>query len=131
MSSDPDPHTPGHTTRGRGIVAGDDAAAVHRLADARVLRSFGLEPHAESDQPVCVIPNCTNGIDEDGRPCGECLRAFGPHLRTCDDPPLTRPQIAARDGEVYRAYQLRHQLRAAPETTVRRATTRRRGGGHR
>lgn len=127
MSSELDPHTPGHTTRGRGIVAADDAAAVRRLADARVLRSVGLEPRAESDRPICVIPNCTNDVDEDGQPCGECLRVFGPHLRTCDDAPLTRSQVAARDGEVSRAYQLRHQLRAAPEPAVRRALTRRGG----
>lgn len=128
MSVDPDLHTPGPTTQRRGIVAADDdaAAAVRRLeADARVLRRVGLEPLAESDQPICVIPNCTNGIDEDGQPCGECLRAFGPCLRTCDDAPLTRSQIAARDGEVSRAYQLRHQLRGTGETTARRGSTRR------
>lgn len=55
-------------------------------------------------QPTCVLPGCSNPVHEQGRPCEECVAAFGDYLRVGHGPGLTAEQQAARDAETMRGY---------------------------
>lgn len=61
-------------------------------------------------QPTCVLPGCTNTVAEQGRPCQDCVAAFGDYLRIGEGPGLTAQQQAARDSETMHMYalQLKH-----------------------
>lgn len=65
----------------------------------------------DQQQAVCVIPGCGCVVAQWGQPCGQCLIAFGAHLRLTDAAPMGREDIAARDAYVERAYVLQEQLR--------------------
>lgn len=60
-------------------------------------------------QPTCVLPGCTNTVAEQGRPCQDCVAAFGDYLRMGEGPGLTAQQQAARDSQTMHMYALQHE----------------------
>lgn len=66
-------------------------------------------PSAGATGQQCVIPNCSIDVEQWGDTCGDCLRAFGAHLRPSAAPPLNHQQI--RDSDVDRALALQRQVR--------------------
>jgi hypothetical protein len=119
-----------HRAPGPAIATGQPPTDPQSV-DEQVLSRFGMRPATLPDDPVCVLPNCTTGVDEWGQVCDDCLTVFGAHLRPTDRPALTREQIAARDSYVTNAYALQQMLRGPqpqPATTPHRRT---RPGGQR
>lgn len=64
-------------------------------------------------QLTCVLPGCSNPVEEQGRPCQECVTEFGDYLRVGKGPGLTAEQQAARDSETMRAYARQHESATA------------------
>lgn len=56
--------------------------------------------------PACVLPGCTNTVEQAGDVCAECRTAFGERLRETNEPGMTAEQIAERDSAVRNAYAL-------------------------
>ncbi|WP_234816706.1 MULTISPECIES: hypothetical protein [Mycolicibacterium] len=67
-------------------------------------------------QPTCVLPGCSNPVHQQGRPCQECVVAFGDYLLAGEGPGLTAEQQAARDRETMRGYAMhKPNIETAPE----------------
>lgn len=70
-------------------------------------------------KPTCVLPGCPNTVREQGRPCDECVAAFGDYLRVGEGPGLTAEQQEARDSETMRGYAMHApHTDTAPETVA-------------
>ena len=73
------------------------------------------------DGPRCVIPGCTETVDEPGDTCPVCVEQFGSWLRPAAEK-LTADQIHERDAYVARAYHAQKAMTRRPDysTTTRR-----------
>ncbi len=78
--------------------------------------------------PRCVLPGCSNPVDTQGHPCGDCRKVFGNMLHhTPGGRRLTADQQEARNAETVAAYTARLLADPGPRRRIARDLAAERG----
>jgi hypothetical protein len=83
---------------------------------------LGPDFWADALFPQCVLPGCKNPVEQVGRPCADCARAFGGDslIQLRVGQPMTAEKIAERDEGIKAAYAAMREVRIADGLEAKR-----------